>query len=186
METSAWRRPILTGIGWGLGTALGLAILFGGFLWYQSRPKPWNTSAIVSTAAPSFNSSADYKYFQLSYDMENRTATDYQITSDGGLKMMMRNTEGVLSPPFLDGSERLTLPIFIPAKQKGYLRVSVALNGEIPERGSSETDEQYHERLRAFCGDKFARIGTLVVFDEVNRYQIELPKCRTEPLKASR
>jgi hypothetical protein len=37
------------GIGWGLGTVVGLALLVGGFLWYSHRSKPekpWNQSAI--------------------------------------------------------------------------------------------------------------------------------------------
>jgi len=47
-----WRKLLLLGLGWGLGTAVGLALLVGGFLWYQGRPrpteppKPWNTTAI--------------------------------------------------------------------------------------------------------------------------------------------
>jgi hypothetical protein len=44
-----WKRQLLIGIGWGLGTALGVVLLLGGFFWYQSRPKPpkpWNSTAI--------------------------------------------------------------------------------------------------------------------------------------------
>ncbi len=47
-----WKKPLFIGIGWGLGTAVGLALLVGGFLGYQGRPKPpkppkqWNTAAI--------------------------------------------------------------------------------------------------------------------------------------------
>src|SRR6267378_3723896 len=49
-QMAEWKRPLLIGVGWGLGTAVGLALVVGGFLWYQSRPKPpkpWNTAALA-------------------------------------------------------------------------------------------------------------------------------------------
>jgi hypothetical protein len=38
-----WKRPLFIGIGWGLGTVVGVALVVGGFLWYRSRPKPTAT-----------------------------------------------------------------------------------------------------------------------------------------------
>lgn len=50
--TMEWKKPLLIGLGWGVGTAVGLAAALAVFLWYQSRPKPtkpWNTSSIKAT-----------------------------------------------------------------------------------------------------------------------------------------
>jgi hypothetical protein len=47
-----WKKFLLIGVGWGFGTAVGLALTVGVFLWYEAKPKtpqppkPWNTSAI--------------------------------------------------------------------------------------------------------------------------------------------
>ena len=44
-----WKKALLIGLGWGVGTALGLTILVGGFLRYQSKPKPpkpWDSKSI--------------------------------------------------------------------------------------------------------------------------------------------
>ena len=50
-----WKKPLLIGVGWGLGTAVGLAILAGGFLWYESRSKPTVTSLASSTGSSSIS-----------------------------------------------------------------------------------------------------------------------------------
>jgi hypothetical protein len=47
-----WKKIVLIAVGWGLGTAVGLAVIVGSFFWYEGRPKPpqpprpWHTSAI--------------------------------------------------------------------------------------------------------------------------------------------
>lgn len=43
-----WKKLLVVGIGWGLGTAVGLTLIVGGFLWYESRPKAWNATAITA------------------------------------------------------------------------------------------------------------------------------------------
>ncbi len=40
----------------------------------------------------------------------------------------------------------------------------------------SETPEQFHETLRAYVLDQMHGDADVVLFDEVNRYQISLPK----------
>jgi len=80
-----WKRPLLIGVGWGLGTAVGLALLVGGFLWYQSRPKPpnpWNTKAIEAHYS-------NTQFFEgekgstlragFVFDLRNNTAADYTL-----------------------------------------------------------------------------------------------------------
>jgi hypothetical protein len=180
-----WKKPLLIGIGWGVGTAIGLALLVAGFLWYQGRPKPprpWNTVAIVSKNPPSFASSKDFGNVEFTYAVENATSLDYEITSDEAIKVIARYTDGTLSAPLPKEVRHLDLPVFIPSKEKGVLTLSVALS-EIPKRRASETDEQYHERLRAYCEEQIGGVANFVLFDEANRYQINLPRWLAEPPK---
>jgi len=44
-----WKRPLFIGIGWGLGTVVGVALVVGGFRWYQSKPKPTATPLASSS-----------------------------------------------------------------------------------------------------------------------------------------
>jgi hypothetical protein len=185
-QMAEWKRPLLIGVGWGLGTAVGLVVLVGGFLWYQSRPKPpkpWNTAALAIKEPPRFQS-ADHEHLEFTYSIQNTTNSDYQIVSDEMVKVVARYKDGTLSTPLSTQVRHLELPVFIPANQKSELTFSVALSG-IPERKLSESDEQYQERLRAYCEDHLGSVANFVLFDEANRYEIDLPRWLIEKPKKS-
>jgi hypothetical protein len=180
-----WKKPLLIGIGWGLGTAVGLVVLVGGFLWYQSRPKPpkpWNTSAIVSKDPPGFGSTNDFKQLEFLYSLEHNTNVDYQIESESELNIMARDKDGTLLAPLSADEQHWRLPIFIPAKQRAIVTFLLTVSG-IPEHKASETAEQYHERLRAWCEENMGAVASFVVFDRANHYQINLPRWLAEPPK---
>jgi len=183
-----WRRPVFIGIGWGLGTAVGLVVLVSAFLWHQSRPKPpkpWkNTSAIVSKDPPSFESTSDYKQLQFTYSVENNTNVDYQIESESELNIMARGRDGTFLGPLPRDQQHWMLPVFIPANQRALVTFKLTLSG-IPERNASETDAQYHERLRAYCEKNIGGVATFVVFDRENHYEINLPRLLVEPPKTN-
>lgn len=75
-----WKKALLIGAGWGIGTAFGLAILIGGFVWYRSRPRPWNTTALRATyggmgiATQPQKDSYDVEFL---YDVENTAKANY-------------------------------------------------------------------------------------------------------------
>ena len=84
-QKAEWKRPLLIGVGWGLGTAVGLAILAGGLLWYQSRPKPpkpWNTKAIEAHYVNTQFFEGEKKTTLragLVFDLKNNTGADYTL-----------------------------------------------------------------------------------------------------------
>jgi hypothetical protein len=84
-QMAEWKRPLLIGVGWGLGTAVGLVLLVGGFLWYQGRPKPpkpWNTRAIEAHYSDiQFFEGEKGKTLRASFvfDLRNNTAADYTL-----------------------------------------------------------------------------------------------------------
>ncbi len=177
-----WKRLFLVGIGWGLGTAVGLTAITGGYLWYQTRPKPpkpWNTTAISSfDGAPGFNARDDGKEIRFGYTLQNSTDGDYKIEPETQIRITARHPDGSFTEPLPDEVATLRRPVFIPPKQKAGIRLSLVF-GNIPRKRSNETDEQYHERLRAFCKEELGDVG-FALFDERNRYQINLPKVQTE------
>jgi hypothetical protein len=182
-----WKKFLFIGAGWGLGTAAGLALLTGGLLWYQNRPepsKPWNTAALVGKEPPGFVSDNEHAHIKFIYYIQNTTKFDYQISSDGDVKVMARYKDGTLSAPLPTDVRHLDLPVFIPAHQTGELTLLVALSG-IPEQEASESFDQYHERLRAYCEDHLAGVANFVLFDEVNRYEIDLPRWLAQKPKPS-
>jgi len=172
-----WKKLLLVGVAWGVSTAIGLAAIAGGYLWYESRPKPpkpWNTTAIVSSDdAPSFDTTGDDKEIHFTYTLHNATEVDYEIGPETEIRITFKNSDGSLTEPLPNEVATLRRPVFIPARQKAMSRLSVVF-GNVPQKKTIETDEQYHERLREFCKQEMGDTG-FVLFDERNRYQINLP-----------
>ena len=99
-----WKKLLLTGIGWGLGTAVGLALIVGGFLWYESRPKPpvppkpWNSSAIKADY-DFVTSEGDKNTIVFYYNLENTTDFDYRVENAEHVAMNGRlGSENSLTP----------------------------------------------------------------------------------------
>lgn len=154
-----------------------LSLIVGGWLWYSGRPQPptpWNTTAVVAKEPPDFHVIRDGKNIAFVYRVENTTDTDYRIDSGAQIRLMFRNKGGLLiSEPYPGTEKVLNLPIFIPAKQKAMVALTPSFSA-IPQRESSESDVQFRERLRSYCKDDIAGQG-FVLFDDLKRYQINLP-----------
>jgi hypothetical protein len=74
--------------------------------------------------------------------------------------------------------------MFIPAHQLGTL-VLHFFDADVPKQLASESEEAYHERIRKFLNDYYPTLKGFAVFDETNRFQIDLPTwSRTKPKDA--
>ena len=167
----------------GAGFAITLTIVFGSFLWYDSRPrpqKPWNKSAIVAQSAPSFDASMNASRIRLEYYLVNKTDTDYQLTSAGSFKLLAKQRGGSLSTPIPAEEVSIILPVFIPAQQKAVLDVIFEKLPEPYNVIASNSEAQEHERLRAYIERNFGGIDGFVIFDDLDRYEIDLPRWLAE------
>lgn len=119
----------------------------------------------------------DGKSIEFRYSVENKTDTDYDLDADQRVKVTLKLKNGTLSPPFSSESKLLQLPIFIPAKQRALVIVKLPAS-DVPQRVSSDSDALYHERIRAYCEGHFRNVQEFVLFDDLNRYQVNLPRWR--------
>jgi len=161
----------------GAGFALMLSLVAGGIVWYTSRPKPlkpWDTNAIIAKETPGFSVSDDGSKIEFQYTLENTTSSDYRINSDSAIKVLLRTKTGTLSPD-LSKWASAKYPLFIPAKQKAFFDLCISLGG-IPQRNAHESDAEFHERLRSYLENYLVRTDGFVIFEDSNRYQIDLPK----------
>jgi hypothetical protein len=159
------------------GITLAFCIAGGSVLWHLSRPKPlkpWNEQALVVMDAPDFDLYAERDpTIALYYSIHNTTISDYSIETPR-FKIVAVLANGTLSDPL--GEERVIVrtPIFIPASRIGM--VVLHLKGiHAPERNQSESEKEYRERLRQVMNDRLSNIHGFIRFDDVNRYQINLP-----------
>ena len=179
---TSWKKIALISFFGGAGFAVSLALVVGTIVWYSSRPKPpkpWNPNAIVADGPPLFEPGADGKKIRFLYSLKNMTNTDYQIDSDASFKVLMKTKEGTFTAPITTENASVGLPVFIPAKQKAYFGLSLIMS--VPQRMTNESDDEYHERLRAFLETNL-NTDSFAVFDETNRYQINLPGWKSVPV----
>jgi hypothetical protein len=176
-----WRAFALRSLFAGAGFALAVLIVLAIFAWYRSRPEPpqsWNTSAIVANDPPSFTASKDGNRIEFRYVLENTTDADYEIHADYTFKVTIRGTKGTLTQPLKSEQASLTLPVFVPARQRAAAKISIAL-ANIPTRKTDESEEAYHERLRVYLQDYLKNFANFVVFDDLHHYEISLPRWKS-------
>jgi hypothetical protein len=105
------------------GIAVVLGVIAAGAFWYMSRPKPpqlWNTVAIHASGPPSFSVTNDAGKIGLNYSLENTTSSDYDVTSDTEIRVVVKYNDDTISQSIPVSAAAIEYPVFIPAKQKGY------------------------------------------------------------------
>lgn len=104
------------------------------------------------------------------------------IESRSAVKFMFKAPDGTVGTNMFSGTieanegnqNDIELPVFIPAMQKAFFTCHFG-DADLPSKNPAESDSDFHERLRAYL-DKTYSISGLVLFDDTNHYQIELPK----------
>src|SRR5271163_1226908 len=173
-----WKRPLFIGIGWGLGTAVGLVILVGGFLWYLNRPKPpkpWNTSALRAEY-DDVSTEGDKNYIIFRYTLENPTDFDYHLEDGSTILMSVRlKRENVLTP----ASEVATIdfPVFVPAKKRIRFVIYTPYAYPIKEKADSSGDERkkYSDEVEKYVQTKMTNLDGFDLLDKSNRYEVIFP-----------
>jgi len=180
---TGWRKPLLIAVGFGGGFAIVMAAIMGGWLWYQGRPKPWNTRAIIATFDDVEIESSESEgphgadTIVVYYTLENTTEIDYRMPLEqlhvNGLLKQEKSLTGTRDITMLDKGQ-----VFIAPKQR--TRFAVRLNYPVKESFGPEpkTSEEWQRRSKLvadYIKREFPNLGGFVVFDNINRYQINLP-----------
>lgn len=174
-----WKRPLLIGVGWGLGTAVGLTVLVGGFLWYSNRPKPWNKNALKATfATMEFDTrpqEASYKVDFL-YDVENTTERNYDFNSSSLTLLAVLPEGNALSKEFghyQAEDPKLDGPAFIPAHGKARIHVLVAY--QYPSEWTAK-EKNDAEKVSKSLNHRLRELTGFVAYDQISHYEIDMPE----------
>jgi len=181
-QVSSWKRVAIVCFFSGFGIATAAAVILGSVILYKSRPippKPWNASALVATESPYFRVDENGKKLVLRYVVRNNLNADYSQDEEAAKKLRalfkLAKQEALTPPLEHKGMDLEDTPIFIPAKEKGTLVLSIEI-ANLPTKQKNETDDDFNERLRTYLEKTFPNVSGFVLYDEVNRYQINLPK----------
>jgi hypothetical protein len=166
------------------GVTLALCVAAATLFWYTTRPKPpksWDTKALTTMEPPSFVPTSE-RHVLLHCEVKNQTSNDYSVGENNQLRLIGRIENGRLTRP-LDNAEYFAIatPVFIPAQQTGTLSVEVKTVTLVPKE-AKQSDDDYHEQIRDVLNQGMSGLEGFTIFDEQNRYQIDLPKRRATKL----
>ena len=159
------KRLFIRVFAWGAGCGLILVTAFAAFLFYEQRPKAWNSTALrVKTAKAEGLTRLNDKFDEVSsgitfsVDVENTTAAD--ITLPRTLTTMSQ-TRGSHS---LHGSFlKLASDYFLPSRHV----TNISLDSDVICAANCPPQQ---------CFDSYFKDNEyLVIFDEAHRYEIRIP-----------
>ena len=173
-----WKRLALISASFGAAFGITIASIFGLVMWYQSRPKLWNSDALkakFSGLELSTQPSKDSYVLRFSYDVQNYTKRNYEIIP-ANLTVMADLTDGrVLSKDFgnyqtsdvvVDG------PAFIPPQ--GTVRITLRTSYQYPPQFNA-TEKDDMDKVTPSADRRLKELSGFVIFDPQNHYRINLP-----------
>ena len=174
------KRLIIISVSLGIGFAVTLALIIAGFMWYQSRPKlpkPWNPNAIIATY-DYIDVEGQDNNFVFYYTLENKTDIDYKISETSDVVIMGKlEKQKSLTGDSKDEYLKPDHPILIPAKQR--IRFGIHLKYPFEKKmkkgSTKEERKKYPEELEKYISEELSNLDGFVLFDEINRYQIDFP-----------
>jgi hypothetical protein len=185
---TTWRGALVAGAGFGFAVATIAALTAATYVWYEARPRAWDSAAITATFAgvSSASNTPVGEALLFRYIVKNNTDADYRL--DGGAaQLMVRLKDG---GSLLHGSEmigRLSIayPLFIPARRrvKPTIFLSTAFSEQRPE-AASPAYAAYQQRLLAYLKGDLPALGGFVLFDTARRYEITFHDDWAAPAKA--
>ncbi len=142
----------------------------------HSAAPVWNTSAIQSTFAGVQVKEVDPTHANLifSYDLDNNTDTDYQVTKGATTVVMTRlATSGSVSseePVALGNS------VFLPARNRTRVTLELTKNFNWPgQMYGAQVGPVNQEKFRTLVAQEVGNLSGFVLFDQATHFQIELP-----------
>ena len=161
--------------------AVGLVLLVGGFLWYQSRPKPrkppkpWNTAAIKADF-DRVDSEGKQNSLVFYYTLENTADFDYRVEDGHGILMSAKLLQQKNLSPFGE-EEKVDYPIFVPAKKRVQFLVHIGYScpDRAKENANLEERKRHRKAVENYVMDEMGNLDGFGLLDETNRYEIIFP-----------
>lgn len=140
------------------------------------QPEGWNSNAIRSSFEGVQVKEIDPTHAALifSYDLENTTNSDYHLSNDPEVVIMARlKSNSILKA---EDSMQIDNSIFLPARNRARIVLEATYSFNWPtQMYPGQVGPVTQEKFRSFVAGKAADLQGFILFDEVSRYQIELP-----------
>lgn len=169
LASNRWKRWFAIGAGFGAGAVVALLLTAASLIWYSNRPasaRPWNKKAITATYGDFFLTiQGERTTFTFRYVLENHTGRDWTLPSVDALYKVMANDKGLERDTTLKWNGGPVIPV--------GQRINVGLQIEYDYTGGANPAPAI---LKTFVDERLAKIEGFAALDEVNRYDLRLPK----------
>jgi hypothetical protein len=164
-----WRKIALRAFSFGVGAGLVCAILVAGIFIYDSHQqnRPWASPMRTTFTGLQIRQPAGGFNLEFDYAIENPTDKDYRMSSYSSVLMRLPDGQGYASGEQAHVS--LENDANIPSKQKVNVRVLWSFRSDdytLPDNDSKAT---------TFADKSLAGSDGFSIFDNINRYRIDLP-----------
>lgn len=106
--------------------------------------------------------------FLISYDLLNRTSSEFRLTQSSAVILTRLKSDGSLSQ---DRALNLNYPVCVPPGQHAQLTLLITQ----PFAWPADEDPAYLDKLRGFVKGSLENVSEFVVFDQADQSQLELP-----------
>ena len=168
-----WQKLALIGAA-ACGLLVGLAWMLGKFSrgWLSAaEATPWNSKAIGATLAGIQVKEVDSAHAAVVffYDLDNKTDRDYRLANGPGVVIMsrLRSNSSLVSNDQTSPSSAA----FVPARDRTRIALAVARPFDWPAHRDAVAEGEF----RQLAASQVAGLAGFVLFDQADRYQIELP-----------
>jgi hypothetical protein len=174
---SVGRRVVLRAAGVAFGIAAAAVIFGAGFLWWESRPKPWDTAAITA-AFDYVGTEGETQTLVFFYTLENHTDHDYRVDGGAAVTVAARLKEqGSLSPDTKGEVLTAEFPLFVPAHEKILYRLHVGSPYKVEKPLPPDKDQKARRAaLAAYVAEEFRNLDGFVLLDSAQRRKVLFPR----------
>ncbi len=173
-------RRVIVAAAFGAGAALIFTLVAAGRAWNESRPRPWNATAVTSEF-DSADVEGDGKTLVLSYVLYNHRDRDFRVDDMSGVTLAGRREEQQDLTFASEATIRLDVPVFIPPKERARAVIHLAYPcpGIRLEPDTTAENRKVNRSQVADClQSEFSNLAGFVLFDDRDRIRIDFPKPR--------
>lgn len=170
-ESSWWKRLTIRAFFIGFGFAVACVLAVAGYFVYQHHEdtKAWTSPMNASFTGMDIRQPENEIVMDFRYSIENTTNKDYRFPFGSSIMILLPNGNG-----YRRGEKAHVTwenDVFIPAKQKVNINIAWTLTATdytMPPANDSP-------KVVRFVSQRLIENGGFAIFDERNRYRVDLP-----------
>jgi hypothetical protein len=175
-QSTWWKRLAVRAFFIGFGFAVAFALAVAGYFGYKhhEETKAWMSPLKASFTGADIKQPENEFVMEFQYSIENTTNKDYRFPSGSSIMILLPKGAGYRS----GDKAHITWDndVFIPAKQK----VNINIVWTLTAADYTLPPPNDNPKMVRFASQRLIENGGFAIFDERNRYRVDLPEVWTD------